>query len=141
MPKSHFTQRRVDALKPRKTTLDVRISVIRCFVVRILPSGLKRYTFSTVRSTARGSGKSIHNAEGRDVLIFGSLSSLSDSFLPDEVEAEDVLKEFCIEQAAILAPTATSSSARCFPPSLRSAHRGKGSGHDRKAGLDRLEAP
>ena len=43
MPKSRLTQRRVDALKPRKKTLDVRDCVIRGFGVRIMPSGRKCY--------------------------------------------------------------------------------------------------
>ena len=43
------------------------------------------------------------DAEKRDVLIAGSLPPLSDSYLPDEVEAEDVLAERYAEQAGILA--------------------------------------
>ena len=43
MPNGRLTQRRVDALKPDKKTLDIRDSVIRGFGVRILPSGRKRY--------------------------------------------------------------------------------------------------
>ena len=43
MPKDRLTQRRVDALKPRKKTLDVRDCVIRGFGVRVLPSGRKSY--------------------------------------------------------------------------------------------------
>ena len=44
------------------------------------------------------------DAEKRNVLIAGSLPPLSDSYLPDEVEPEDVLEELYTEQAAILAP-------------------------------------
>ena len=43
MPKVGLTQRRVDSLKPRKKTLDVRDCVIRGFGVRVLPSGRKSY--------------------------------------------------------------------------------------------------
>ncbi len=43
MPKKHLTQRRIDALKPRNRTRDVRDSIIRGFGVRILPSGRKTY--------------------------------------------------------------------------------------------------
>ena len=43
MLKGRFTQRRVDALKPREETLDVRDSLIRGFGVRILPSGRRRF--------------------------------------------------------------------------------------------------
>ncbi len=44
------------------------------------------------------------DAERRDVLIAGSLPPLSDSYLPDDVEPEDVLAELYAEQASILAP-------------------------------------
>ena len=43
MPTSRLTQRRVDALKPRRTTCDIRDTEIKGFGVRILPSGRKRY--------------------------------------------------------------------------------------------------
>ena len=43
MPKDRLTQRRVDSLKPRKKTQDVRDCVIRGFGVRVLPSGRKSY--------------------------------------------------------------------------------------------------
>ncbi len=43
MPNDRLTQRRVDTLKPRKRTLDVRDCVIRGFGVRVLPSGRKSY--------------------------------------------------------------------------------------------------
>ena len=43
MPTSCLTQRRVDALKPRKSTYDIRDTEIKGFGVRILPSARKRY--------------------------------------------------------------------------------------------------
>ena len=43
MPTSRLTQHRVDALKPRTTTYDIRDTDIRGFGVRVLPSGSKRY--------------------------------------------------------------------------------------------------
>ena len=43
MPSTHLTQRRIDALKPRRTTYDVRDTDLKGFGVRILPSGRKRY--------------------------------------------------------------------------------------------------
>ena len=43
MSRVRLTQRRIDALKPRQKTLDVRDSVIRGFGLRVLPSGRKRY--------------------------------------------------------------------------------------------------
>ena len=43
MPTSRLTQRRVDALKSRRKTCDIRDADIKGFGVRILPSGRKRY--------------------------------------------------------------------------------------------------
>ena len=38
-----LNQRRVDALKPRKSVYDVRDRDLKGFGVRVLPSGVKRY--------------------------------------------------------------------------------------------------
>ena len=43
MPTNRLTQRRIDTLKPRRKTCDIRDSEIKGFGVRILPSGRKRY--------------------------------------------------------------------------------------------------
>ncbi len=43
MVSTHLTQRRVDALKPRRKTCDARDTDLKGFGVRILPSGRKRY--------------------------------------------------------------------------------------------------
>ena len=43
VPSTDLTQRRVNALKPRRTTYDVRDSDLKGFRVRIPPSGHKRY--------------------------------------------------------------------------------------------------
>ncbi len=43
MPTSRLTQRRIDTLKPRRKTCDIRDSEIKGFGVRILPSGRKHY--------------------------------------------------------------------------------------------------
>ena len=43
MPSARLTQRRVNTLKPRKQTYDVRDPGLKGFGVRILPSGGKRY--------------------------------------------------------------------------------------------------
>ncbi|MBN33233.1 MAG: homocysteine S-methyltransferase [Rhodospirillaceae bacterium] len=44
------------------------------------------------------------DASARDVLVAGSLPPLSESYLPDEIEAEERLFELYTEQAALLAP-------------------------------------
>ena len=41
MPSARLTQHRVDALKQRRTTCDIRDVGIKGFGVRILPSGRK----------------------------------------------------------------------------------------------------
>ena len=43
MPTSRLTQHRVDTLKPRKNTYEVRDADLVGFGVRVLPSGCKRY--------------------------------------------------------------------------------------------------
>ena len=47
MAKLRLNQRRVDALKPRKSAYDVRDRGLKGFGVRILPSGAKRYFIHT----------------------------------------------------------------------------------------------
>ena len=43
MPKVNLTAARIEALKPRKITYDARDGKLRCFGVRVLPSGRKRF--------------------------------------------------------------------------------------------------
>ena len=43
MPTNRLTQRRIDTLKPRRKTCDIRDSEIKGFGIRILPSGRKHY--------------------------------------------------------------------------------------------------
>ena len=43
MPRTNLTDARVGALKPRKTTYDIRDAMLRGFGVRVLPSGRKRF--------------------------------------------------------------------------------------------------
>ena len=45
MATARLSQRSVDALKPRKSTYDIRDPELRGFGVRVLPSGAKRYFF------------------------------------------------------------------------------------------------
>ena len=47
MATSRLSQRRVDALKPRKSAYDVRDRELKGFGVRVLPSGAKRYFVHT----------------------------------------------------------------------------------------------
>ena len=43
MPRTNLTDARVTALKPRKTTYDIRDAKLRGFGVRVTPSGRKRF--------------------------------------------------------------------------------------------------
>ena len=47
MATARLSQRRIDALKPRKSAYDVRDPELKSFGVRILPSGAKRYFIHT----------------------------------------------------------------------------------------------
>ena len=59
MPSTRLTQRRVDTLKPRKQTYDVRDPGLKGFGVRIMPSGSKRYFLHS-----QSGGKRIWHAIG-----------------------------------------------------------------------------
>ena len=59
MPSTRLTQRRVDTLKPRKQTYDVRDPGLKGFGIRILPSGSKRYFLHS-----QSGGKRIWHAIG-----------------------------------------------------------------------------
>ena len=43
MAKTRLTQRRIAALRPRKTTIDIRDAGLKGFGVRVYPTGLRRY--------------------------------------------------------------------------------------------------
>ena len=53
MPSTDLTQRRVDVLKPRRTTYDIHNSELKGFGVRILPSGRKRYFLNIANADLR----------------------------------------------------------------------------------------
>ena len=58
----HLNQGRVDALKPRRSTYDVRDRELKGFGVRVLPSGAKRY-FIHSQHSGRRVWKSLGKAE------------------------------------------------------------------------------
>ena len=66
MATSRLSQRRVDALKPRKSTYDVRDRELTGFGVRVLPSGAKRY-FVHSQHNGRRVWKIVGNVEAIDV--------------------------------------------------------------------------
>ena len=51
MPPLRLTQRRVDALRPRRKVRDVRVAELKGYGVRVMPSGARRYF---IRSQRRG---------------------------------------------------------------------------------------
>ena len=53
MPPIHLTQRRVDALRPRRKVRDVRDAELKGYGVRVMPSGARRYF---IHSQHRGCG-------------------------------------------------------------------------------------
>ena len=63
MSNIRLTQRLIDALKPRKTTFDLRDTELRGFGVRIRCSGIKRYFVQSQHEGAR-TWRIIGNAAG-----------------------------------------------------------------------------
>ena len=58
MARIRLTQRRVDALAPRRAVNDVRDTQLKGYGVRVMPSGAKRhFTSSTASIGADGSGR------------------------------------------------------------------------------------
>ena len=102
MPNSRLTQRRVDALKPCRKTLDVRDAAIRGFGVRILPSGRKTY-FLHSQVNGKRIWQSIGDAYAmtlecarEQATSLLAARSRSDEALPDDGQAilfEDVADE------------------------------------------------
>ncbi len=100
MPSARLTQRRVNTLKPRKQTYDVRDPGLKGFGVRILPSDSKRYflhsqsggkriwhaigdagaiTLDSARSRAKAllaarQGGNVNNPDTRDVIPFETVA-------------------------------------------------------------------
>ena len=106
MPTSRLTQRRVDALKPRRKTCDIRDAVVKGFGIRILPSGRKRYFLHS-----QVDGKRVWHAIGdaEDITLdhartqarsmLGSRQSGEDpasgaSDIPFETVAEEVFRRY-----------------------------------------------
>ncbi len=102
MPRCRLTQRRVDALKPRSKTLDVRDSVIPGFGVRVLRSGRKRFFLHNQVDGKRvwqpigdADAMTLDCARDRATSLVASRSR-DDEALPDDVQAilfEDVAEE------------------------------------------------
>ena len=88
MPAVRLTQRRVDALKPRRRMRDVRDAELKGYGVRVMPSGTKRYFIHTQHRGNRvwktfGDGKAMSEAEAR-ALARSMLAAVRDGGEPDE---------------------------------------------------------
>ena len=71
MATAHLTQRRVDALKPRRSAYDVRDRDLKGFGVRVLPSGARRYFINSQHRGRRvwklvGQAEALNVDEARD---------------------------------------------------------------------------
>ena len=88
MPAVRLTQRRVDALKPRRKMRDVRDTDLKGYGVRVMPSGTKRYFVHTQHRGDRvwkivGDAVATSEAEAR-ARARAMLAALRDGGEPDE---------------------------------------------------------
>lgn len=67
MPKVRLTQRRVDALRPRRKVFDIRDAELKGYGVRAMPSGAKRY-FVHAQNRGRRVWKTLGDAAVRDAV-------------------------------------------------------------------------
>ena len=102
MPTTRLTQRRVDALKPRRKMRDVRDAELKGFGIRVMPSGTKRYFIHTQRHGQRvwktvGDAAVLTETEARararEVLAALRDGGESDTEAPGEVLFETVAEE------------------------------------------------
>ena len=106
MPAVRLTQRRVDALKPRRKMRDVRDTDLKGYGVRVMPSGTKRYFIHTQHRGHRvwktvGDAAAITEAEAR-ALARSMLCALRDVGEPDEADPGEIAFETVAEQVFTL---------------------------------------
>lgn len=70
MPSARLTQRRIDALRPRRKVRDIRDAELKGYGVRVMPSGAKRYFIHTQHQGRRvwktlGDAATLSEAEAR----------------------------------------------------------------------------
>ena len=94
----HLTQRRVDALKPRKTVYEVRDADLRGFGVRVGPSGKKSYFLHSQRD-GRRIWKSLGGAETVSADEARSRAAAALSAIRHEHPAGETLFEAVAEEA------------------------------------------
>ena len=106
MPAIRLTQRRVDALKPRRKVRDLRDTELKGFGVRVMPSGTKRYFIHTQHQGRRvwktvGDATAMTEAEAR-ALARSMLAAFHGGRAPDAEAPEDTLFEAVAEQVFTL---------------------------------------
>ena len=106
MPAIRLTQRRVDALRPRRKIRDVRDAELKGFGIRVMPSGAKRYFIQSQHQGRRvwktvGNAAALTEAEAR-AIARTMLASLRDGGDPDASASGEVLFETVAEEVFAL---------------------------------------
>ena len=102
MPPIRLTQRRVDALRPRRKVRDIRDAELKGYGVRVMPSGAKRYFIHSQHRGKRvwkiiGDAAEIAEPEAR-AGARSMLAALRDDREPDAVDAGGILFETVAEE-------------------------------------------
>ena len=107
MATAHLTQRRVYALKPRRSAYDVRDRDLKGFGVRVLPSGARRYFIHSQHRGRRvwklvGQAEALNVDEARDraramlaaIRIGNDDEAVAPSAIPFETVADEVFRRY-----------------------------------------------
>ena len=106
MPAIRLTQRRVDALRPRRKVRDLRDTELKGYGVRVMPSGTKRYFIHTQHQGRRvwktvGDATAVTESEAR-ALARSMLAAFHDGGPPDAEEPEQTRFEAVAEEVFAL---------------------------------------
>ena len=102
MPSIRLTQRRVDALRPRRTVRDIRDAGLKGYGVRVMPSGARRYFIHSQHRGKRvwkiiGDAAAIAEPEAR-ARARSMLAALRDGREPDAADPGGTLFETVAEE-------------------------------------------
>ena len=102
MPAIRLTQRRVDALRPRRKVRDIRDAELKGFGVRVMPSGARRYFIHSQHKGKRvwkiiGDAAAIAESEAR-ARARSMLAALRDGREPDAADPGGSLFETVAEE-------------------------------------------